>query len=196
MTRQKFVHLRKHTPCKTLGALLLLLLGTIALQAQTTGPRRDMKIVPKVGDRAPDFSLQDFGGNQFMLSKLTKTKGVLLWFTNLCEGCQSTLPDVQKLGSVYKRKGIEIVAVSVLGEDRQTVEEVLRKNNVSFQFLYDPKGESIERYSGKYVEGTCPLKNMFIIERGGRISYASHLPGIDAKELSGQLEKTANGVYK
>jgi len=188
------LHFFKFTPCCFVA--ICLLLATVFTQSTASAQMNHKQVVPKVGDIAPDFSLQDLKGNKFMLSKLTKTKGVFLWFTNLCEGCQSKIPDVQKLGSVYKEKGIDIVAVSVLGEDRKTVDDVMRKNNVTFQFLYDPKGEATELYSGKYVEGTCPLKNIFIIERGGRINYASHLPGIDEKELSSQLEKVTKGVHK
>ena len=75
---------------------------------------------PRVGDQAPDFLLDDFNGKKFALSKLIKKGSVVLWFTNLCEGCQSEIPTVFGLKAEYEKKGVEVVAVSVLGKDRKT----------------------------------------------------------------------------
>ena len=177
-------------------AAACLLLATIFSQTTASAQRSNNSVVPKVGERAPNFSLQDFNGDKFTLTTLTKTKGILLWFTNLCEGCQSEIPEVLKLKSLYEKKGIDVVAVSVLGEDRETVEDVMREYNVAFRFLYDPAGEATARYSGKYVEGTCPLKNIFVIERGGKIAFASHLPGTDQQELTNQLDKVTDGMKR
>lgn len=173
-----------------------LLLGMVFTQTTAFAQTNNKKVVPKVGDPAPDFSLQDFKENNFTLSELTKTKGVLLWFTNLCEGCQAKIPDVLKLKSLNDKKGIDVVAVSVLGRDRETVEDVIRKYNITFRFLYDPNGEATERYSGRYVEDTCPLKNIFIIKKGGEIMYASHFPGVSLIELNTQLEQIAEGTQQ
>ncbi|OGV69840.1 MAG: hypothetical protein A3K19_28985 [Lentisphaerae bacterium RIFOXYB12_FULL_65_16] len=144
---------------------------------------------PKVGAPAPEFTLQDFDGRTFTLSELTKTKGVLLWFTNLCGGCQAEIPVLLRLRSLYATKGIDIVAVSVLAEDRETVAAVIRKNKVTFPFLYDPKGAVTELYSGQYVPATCPLKNIYLIQKGGKIVWLSHLPGSDEKEVASQLDE-------
>ena len=48
--------------------------------------------IPKAGDIAPNFTLEDFDGGSFTLSKMRNSKVVLLWFTNLCSGCLEKLP--------------------------------------------------------------------------------------------------------
>ncbi len=151
---------------------------------------------PRVGDQAPDFSLKDFGGGNFTLSKLTRDKHVIVWFTNLCEGCQSEIPTVLRLSAEYRKKGVEVVAVSLLGKDRTTVEAVMKENKVSFRFLYDPDGAATRLYSGKYVEGTCPLKNIFVIGKGGKVALTSHLPGIRINELTAQLDALTGGIQR
>jgi peroxiredoxin len=195
MIPQDSVHLHKRVPY-SLVACFLLLLGATSNPTQTFSQRNDTKVTPRVGDRARDFSSRDFNGNTFTLSKVLKERSVLLWFTNLCEGCQSKIAQVQELKSLYETKGVAVVAVSVLGKDRKTVEDVIRNNNVTFQFLYDPKGEATGRYSGRYVEGTCPLKNIFIVNKNGKITYANHLPGVAEKELLSRLEETIKGVQR
>ena len=170
--------------------------GTVLIQTIASAQTNNKNVAPKVSDSAPDFSLQDFKGNKFTLSKLTKTKGVLLWFTNLCEGCQSQIPTVLRLKAEYEKKGVEVVAVSILGKDRKTVETVMKKNKDSFRFLYDPTGTASKRYSGEYVEGTCPLKNIFVIEKGGKIVFANHLPGVQMNELASILNKLTKGTQQ
>jgi peroxiredoxin len=166
-----------------LFAVIFLAAGPAAAQSPAAPP------IPKVGGQAPDFTLKDFSGKEFTLSPLMKKKGVVLWFTNLCAGCQSQIPTVEKLKAAYEKKGIGFVAVSVLGKDRQHVEDVMARNKVSFPFLYDPAGDATKLYSGQYVEGTCPLKNIFVIEKGGKILFSRHLPGTSEQELITQLDK-------
>lgn len=186
-------HLRhKLSVVVSLLALVMFLSGSSETFAQTKGD--GMAPIPRVGNPAPDFSLKDFGGKSFILSKEWKSNVVALWFTNLCEGCQSRIPDVTRLRSRYEKKGVEVVAVSVLGKDRQTVEKVIRAKNAAFRFLYDPDGKATERYSGKFIEGTCPLKNLFLIDRGGTIRFASHLPGTSEQEIAKLLDQLIKGT--
>lgn len=178
----------------SLTIMLLMSLGIPVTENAACAQKGEKYSAPRVGNQAPDFSLGDFNGKKFALSTSIKKGNVVLWFTNLCEGCQSQIPTVLGLKTEYEKKGVEVVAVSVLGKDRKTVETVMKENKVSFRFLYDPSGTATQRYSGKYVEGTCPLKNIFIIEKGGKIVYASHLPGIQMNELTTQLNKIAKGT--
>ncbi len=94
----------------------------------------------QVGDEAPDILLQDFSGKTFHLSEQSKKNGIVLWFTNLCGGCQAKMLKMQKLTNQFDKKGVEIVAVSQLGEDKETVEQTIREKKLTFRFLYDPKG--------------------------------------------------------
>ena len=79
------------------------------------------------------------------------------------------------------------MAVSVLGKDRGTVEDVIRKKRISFKFLYDPNGKVAELFSGKEYPGVCPLTNIFIIGKDGKIVYTGRYPGTDEAEIISQL---------
>lgn len=179
-----------------LRIFLLVMLGLLYTEATLYAQKVEKYSAPRVGDKAPEFSLKDFNGKKFVLSPSIKKGNVVLWFTNLCEGCQTEIPTVHRLKAEYEKKGVEFVAVSVLGKDRKTVETVMKDNKVTFRFLYDPAGAATTMYSGKYVEGTCPLKNIFIIEKGGKIMFASHLPGVQMNELTSQLNKITKGTQQ
>ena len=141
-------------------------------------------------ESAPDFSLNDFQGKKFTLyDELKNNKAVLLWFTNLCDGCTARLPEMERIKNLYKNKEIEIVAVSVLGEDRRTVEDIIQKKAITFRILFDPQGQATQLFSGKLVTGTCPLENLFIINKSGKILFTSHYPGTQEDEIEQILNK-------
>ena len=85
------------------------------------------------------------------------------------------------------------MAVSQLGDDRKTVEDVIRKNKLSVRFLYDPSGEATTLYTGGYNPGACPLTNIYLINKNGKISFTTHYPGVSEKELTGQITKLVKG---
>jgi peroxiredoxin len=90
----------------------------------------------------------------------------------------------------YSKKGVTFLAISLLGEDTQTVRAVMRKHNVQFPFLLDPKGETYRRYGGVQVPpGTCPTNPQFFITNKGRIAYATHFPGTPEPEIWKALDK-------
>ena len=150
----------------------------------------------KVGDRAPDFSLLDFKGGKFNLAKFLKKNVVLLWFTNLCPGCQEKMSTVENLKRIYEKKGVEIAAVSVLGDDRKTVENTVHEKKLTLKFLYDPKGVASEKFGGTYTPGTCPAKNIYIIGRDGKLAFKDHLPGVDEEEIAKRLDLALTQVKK
>ena len=172
---------------------LLVSVLSFAFPQNVSAQENDKAALPKVGDKAPDFSLQYFNGKPFTLSKIAKNKAVLLWFTNLCSGCQSKLPFIEELNKKFKNKEMEVLAVSQLGNDRKTVEDVIRTNNLSVRFLYDPSGEATTLYTGGYNPGTCPLTNIFLISKARKITFVTHYPGTSEKELTKQINKLLKG---
>jgi peroxiredoxin len=166
----------------------------LAAAPSASPAERSQAPIGAVGGKAPDFTLTSFNGKPVKLSALTRTQAVLLWFTNLCDGCRAEIPTVRRLQARFAKLGVAVVAVSQLGDDRKPVEDVLRTTKVTFPILYDPRGEATSRYAGRYIPGTCPLKNLYLIERGGTIAYTSHLPGIEEDELVERVEALAKSA--
>ena len=172
------------------GLAFLALAPAFAAPAWSAWAKRGENItLPEIGEAAPDFSLRDFKGKTFTLSELKGKKAVLLWFTNLCGGCQTRFGEIEKIKDLYEKKGAEIIAVSILGKDKRTAEEIIRKKKVTFRFLYDPEGIVTRTYSGKSAPRTCPLQNIFIISKSRKIIYAEHYPGGDEAEITSLLDK-------
>jgi len=144
-----------------------------------------------IGQTAPAFVAKDLSGKTWALSDFTNTRPVVLWFTNFCEGCQTVIP---RLDSIYAARILpeaELLAVSLLGEDRQTINAV--KDSLSFDFpvLLDPDGKICIDFVGGYVPASCPAKNLFVIGSDGNIKYETHYPGSPLKDIVSALEGQA-----
>ena len=143
---------------------------------------------------APDFSILDFQGKKFTLSdKLKNHKAILLWSTNLCKGCLEKVPKMERMKNLYNEKGIGVVAISILGKDRKTVEEVILANRITFRFLFDPEGKVTKLFGGEHVPGVCPLKNLFIIGKNREVLFVGHYPGTEENEIENLLNKFIGG---
>ncbi len=141
------------------------------------------------GDPAPDFTLPSLNGTKATLSSYSN-KTVVLWFTNLCSGCQSVLPQVGDIGIRYADRGVSVIAISLLGDDTTTVRKIAKEYTVPFTFLIDPKASVYENYGGTEIPpGTCPVNPQFFVVNQGIITYATHFPGASRNEIRAEVEK-------
>jgi len=133
---------------------------------------------------APDFTLPSVG--QVSLEDVLTSKAVVLWFTNLCGGCQAGMVRLDELRGAFG-DSVEVVAISVLGEDESTVRDAVAKKGVGFPFLIDADGAVTKLFSGGYVPNSCPVDNIFFIDREGTIVETSHYPGLTQSDLEEQV---------
>ncbi len=134
----------------------------------------------QVGDLFPDFSLVDLQGRRHRMSDAFPKKCAVLWFTNLCEDCRSKIPLLEELQREAGDRA-QILAVSLLGDDRTLPVEVAK--SCDFPILMDP-GDIVGRQLGlPHPAGACPLHNLFIVNKRGRIMFRHHLSAVKADAL-------------
>jgi peroxiredoxin len=146
--------------------------------------------------RAPFFELNGLDGGIYRLSDYLGSRPIIVWFTNLCGGCQANIP---RLDSVYKaqvKPQAELLAISLLGDDQTAVAEISEKLRFDFPILFDPAGKTCEDYIGLYVEAFCPATNLFVIDREGIIKYEIHFPGHPEAEAISALRKLIDQEYE
>ncbi|MGC4376250.1 thiol-disulfide oxidoreductase ResA [Fictibacillus sp. Mic-4] len=118
--------------------------------------------VATVGDQAPNFVLTDLNGHKVKLSDF-KGKGVFLNFWGTwCEPCKQEMPDMEKLYSEYKKKGVEILAVNV-GESNVAVKDFKSEYKLTFPIVNDKTGDVVEAY------GIDPLPTTVLVDKNGKI---------------------------
>jgi peroxiredoxin len=125
----------------------------------------------RVGDMAPDFTINEAGGNSYRLSDL-KGKVVMLQFTaSWCSVCRTEMPYIEK--EIWQQKNSS--GLVVLGIDRdEPVDKVLKFKEdigVTYPLALDPGADIFGLYANKEAGVT---RNV-IINRSGKIIFLTRL---------------------
>ncbi|MFQ5868302.1 MAG: peroxiredoxin family protein [Candidatus Zixiibacteriota bacterium] len=173
---------------------LLAITGLIFAPGIAGGNSRNTIVAENPEERpAPPFELAGSDGKVYRLSDYVDSKPIIVWFTNLCKGCQASIPH---LDSVYKeqvRPHAQLLAVSLLGKDSVTVEEISEELKFDFPILFDLEGATCKEFVGEYVSASCPARNLFVIDHQGIIRYETHYPGVQETEAISVLRGLIEG---
>lgn len=129
----------------------------------------------EVGNLFPDFTLKDADGREFTLSDDPDGKRTVLWLTNLCEDCRAKVPLLEELRREAGER-FRILAVSLLGDDAALPRQVSAQGG--FPVLLDPEDIVEHKLGLAHPAGSCPLHNLYILEKDGRIAYRHHLSAL------------------
>ncbi len=117
-----------------------------------------------VGDKAIDFTLEDFKGNKITLIK-QKGKIILLDFwASWCVPCREELPLLDNLQKVYGKKKFQVLAVNIDNKPRNAL-KFMQDYSIKLFSLWDETKQVVEAYD---VE-TMPTS--LIIDKDGIIRY-------------------------
>ncbi|HXW67992.1 MAG TPA: redoxin domain-containing protein [Dissulfurispiraceae bacterium] len=142
---------------------LLLLAGSLALLVGLFHGCSDQKVVLRVGQTAPAFSLADIDGKTWKFPEDLKGKVVAIRFwADWCKSCAEEMPVIEKTYDKYKDQGLVILAVNI-GQERDAVVKFINGIKISYTVLLDPGTLVTKRY------GVTGLPITFIIDRNGII---------------------------
>jgi len=127
--------------------------------------------IVKVGDKAPDFTINEAGGKTYKLSDL-KGKVVMLQFTaSWCTVCRTEMPFIEK--EIWQEK--KSAGLEVIGIDRdEPAEKVLgfqKDIAVTYPLALDP-GAGI---FGLFALKEAGVTRNVIIDRSGKIIFLTRL---------------------
>lgn len=156
---------RKKTKRLIFRTVILGVMVAAVIFALISNFKKDSTIY-KVGDKAPDFQLQQVNKNNELetvqLSDL-EGKGVMLNFwATYCKPCEAEMPFMEKLYPDYKDKGIEIVAVS-LDANELVINRFIDKYDLTFPTPHDKESEVMDLYK------VGPIPSTFFINPDGEI---------------------------
>lgn len=161
---------------KQLFLFLTLLAFSFNLFAQ------DEATLVKIGDLAPDFTLELQDGSTKTLSDL---KGKVVWinfFATWCPPCRKELPYLQK--KVYKKfQSRNDFEVLVIGREHnwEEITKFKTDNNYVLPFYPDAKRDAFSKYAKQNIPRN------FIIDKEGVIAVTS--TGFNEKEFNEIIEK-------
>ncbi len=145
------------------STLVLLLL--VGLAPWMTAEAQQVKMIDvqdtsMVGKPAPTATLKTLEGKDFNLEDLKGKVVVLSFWASWCRPCRGEMPELDRVYSDFKDKGVVVVGVNVDRESAKA-QAFLRAHPVSFPILLDPNALLL----GRYDVGSMPTS--YVIDRKG-----------------------------
>ena len=116
----------------------------------------------RVGDMAPDFTVELLSGEQITLSKLQGNTILLVLFDSTCADCKIQLSLLNSVMDQFAEKNFQLLAIS-RGESKQTLEKLVADNGYRFDIGLDIDKSIYSLYATKFVP------RCFIIDPLGHI---------------------------
>lgn len=163
--------------------VILLILGAAAAFTLYQHATKGQQMRAAVGQKAPNFILNDLQGNKHMLSDY-KGQGVLVNFWgSWCMPCAAEMPYINKQYLQFKDKGVQVLAVNV-GESHIAVSKFAESHNLDFPIVIDKDGQVQAAY------GIDPLPATFLIDKNGKVVnyYTGQLSENTVRDLMNQIK--------
>ena len=124
------------------------------------------KKIAKLGRPAPDFELQDLGGNKIKLSA-NKGKVVMIHFWSAtCPFVKRYEERLQNITQDYRSKGVVVIAIdSNINETPDQIKKVAVERGLSYALILDPDHKTADDY------GAITTPHVFIINKEGNLAY-------------------------
>jgi peroxiredoxin len=125
----------------------------------------------KVGDTAPDFSINEAGAKSYKLSDL-RGKVVMLQFTaSWCSVCRKEMPFIEsEIWQPGKKEGLIVLGID-RDEPAETVLKFQKDMSITYPLALDPGAVIFSLYAQKEAGVT---RNV-IIDRNGKIIFITRL---------------------
>lgn len=169
--------------------IVLCVVFFLAVLLAKTQVSADSGYLVKIGQAAPDVSLQLIDGEMIKLSDL-KGKVVVLQFTaSWCSVCRKEMPHLEKeVWLPNKDKDFILIGVDY-DEPLETVIAFQKQMQITYPMALDPKAEIFSQFAKKQSGVT---RNV-VIDQNGTIVYLTRL--FDKDEFEGMKEKIALLLY-
>jgi peroxiredoxin Q/BCP len=190
----------------TMGLVATLAAGAVIAQGPPNAPAATPTVV-KVGDMAPDFSLQGTDGKTHKLSDYRGKQAVVIaWFPKaFTQGCTIECKSLAENGDKIRMYDVAyfMASTDTLEDNTKFAKEtkvtlqsrgggpatVVEKKEADFPLLADPSKEVAGKYGVLMANGQLANRWTFYIDKDGKISYIEKKvqPATSAEDMVAKL---------
>ena len=125
-----------------------------------------------VGDRAPEFVLQDNNGNDVSLSDLLQKGPLILYFypADFTPGCTKEACSIRDIHNDIQSVGLQVAGISP--QDADTHERFRKEHNLPFILLCDPDKVAVKMYDVDGPLGFGVRRVTYLVNQDRRIQGA------------------------
>lgn len=147
---------------------LLVYLMTMAF-ISASGNAQNTAMGVKIGEKAPDFTLQDLRTGKYVrLYDLVGKKVIMLNFwAPFCDICKKEMPGLVQAYNRYREKGFELLSIVIYSGDLKDVRDIMEAEKLNYPVLYDKDFYVAMRLYR--LAGPIPVK--VIIDHRGIVRY-------------------------
>jgi thiol-disulfide isomerase/thioredoxin len=141
----------------------------------------------KKGERAaaPDLSGKTVDGGQADIASYKGKVVVLNVWGSWCAPCRAEAPNLEKVYSDLKSKGVQFVGINTRDSSIQNAVAFEKQYGVTFPSLYDPTGKLMLRFK-KGTLNPQAVPSTLVLDREGKIAARS-LAGLSEDKLRGMI---------
>lgn len=126
-----------------------------------------------------DTTVKTLDGGSLKLSDYNNRVLVVNLWATWCGPCRQEMPDLVKLSKEYKSRGLVVLGVATIYNERQGIDyvkEFIKNQNIDYKILWDDgalAGPLVQSVNGRSV-----IPQSFVISRDGKI--VKHFSGFNA----------------
>jgi peroxiredoxin Q/BCP len=162
----------------------------VLLLAQSTGFSADM---PKVGDKAPDFSAPASDGTTVHLKDYVGKSNIILYFypKDDTKGCTTEACGIRD--TMEEFKGLDATVLGVSFDSVESHKAFIEKYKLPFVLLADTDKKVAETYGVADTNSVVASRVTFVINKAGKIAFVDPKvnPATHAAELHTVLQQLA-----
>jgi peroxiredoxin len=122
-----------------------MLLAIAVLTSMFTGCGAPLQTCPKIGDRAPDFTLPGVDGKNISLSNFAGKPIIINTWNVSCIECKKEMPFFNDIGKQYGGQGLVILSVNTM-DSSGTTKDFLTTKGYSFTTVIDLKHDIYKKF--------------------------------------------------
>jgi peroxiredoxin len=130
---------------------------------------------------APEFSGTLLDGTEFSSDELAGDVAVLNFWGSWCGPCRVETPEFQEVYADVRDRGVQFLGLNVK-DDQQLARAFLKRHDIQFPSLYDPKGEVALAFRD-YPANAIP--STIVLDRQGRVAavYTAEVSQADLRQV-------------